>query len=342
LNILVTGGAGFIGSNFIRYVLRAYPDDSILNLDKLTYAGNLANLAEVASHPSYQFVCGDIVDAAVVGDVLQRPFDALVHFAAESHVDRSIADAQEFIRTNIQGTYTLLEAARRRGVSRFLHVSTDEVYGSMKPQQTADEGSPLRPNSPYAASKASSDMLVRSYFKTHRFPAIITRSSNNYGPCQFPEKLIPLMITNALEGKKLPVYGDGLNERDWIYVEDHCCALDHVLRSGRPGEVYNIGYGCPVRNLEIVRQLLKILGKSEDLIEFVTDRPGHDRRYALSISKISGELGWEPSVQLDEGLRRTVEWYEKNPDWVRKTRNGEYKTCYEDSSDQSRRTLAKL
>jgi dTDP-glucose 4,6-dehydratase len=342
LNILVTGGAGFIGSNFIRYVLRTRRYDSILNLDKLTYSGNLANLSAVASNPNYEFVRGDIVDAALVHNVLQKPFDAVVHFAAESHVDRSIADAQEFIRTNIQGTYTLLEAARRRGVPRFLHVSTDEVYGSMKPQQTADERSPLRPNSPYAASKASSDMLVRSYFKTHGFPAIITRSSNNYGPCQFPEKLIPLMITNALEGKKLPVYGDGLNERDWIYVEDHCSALDHVLRSGRTGEVYNIGYGCPVRNLEIVRQLLKILGKSEDLIEFVTDRPGHDRRYALSISKISGEFGWEPSVRLDEGLRRTVEWYEKNLDWVRNTRNGEYKTCYDDSSEQSRPTLAKL
>jgi dTDP-glucose 4,6-dehydratase len=342
LKLLVTGGAGFIGSNFIRYILRAYPDASILNFDKLTYAGNLDNLAAVADHPHYQFVCGDISDAALVQEILKKPYDALVHFAAESHVDRSIADAQEFIRTNIQGTFTLLEAARQRGLPRFLHVSTDEVYGSMNPDQIADEQSPLRPNSPYAASKAASDMLVRSYFQTHGFPALITRSSNNYGPYQFPEKLIPLMIANALEGKKLPVYGDGLNERDWIYVEDHCRALDHVLRTGRAGEVYNIGYGRPVHNLEIVRQLLKILGKSDHLIEFVADRPGHDRRYALDTRKVSDEIGWKPTVKLDDGLRSTVEWYQKNPDWVRKTRSGEYNTWYENSYAQRRSTLAKM
>ncbi len=329
MKILVTGGAGFIGSNFIRYFLKKYPDAAVLNLDKLTYAGNLDNLAEVGSHPRYEFVRGDIADDSLVEKLLQNPLDAVVHFAAESHVDRSIADAQEFIRTNIQGTFTLLEACRRNRIPRFLHVSTDEVYGSVEPEKWVDEASPLCPNSPYAASKAASDLLIRSFFKTYAFPAIITRSSNNYGPNQFPEKLIPLMIANALEGKKVPVYGDGLNERDWIYVEDHCCALDLVLRSGRPGEVYNIASGCPVPNLEIVRRVLKILGKSEDLIEFVADRLGHDRRYAPSTSKISGELRWRPTVGLDEGLSRTVAWYRENPDWVTKTRSGEYRSYYE-------------
>ena len=326
MKILVTGGAGFIGSNFIRYSLKNHPQDSILNLDKLTYAGNLDNLADIASHPHYEFVRGDICDAALVAELLQSSIDAVVHFAAESHVDRSILDAQEFVRTNIQGTFTMLEAARRQRISRFLHVSTDEVYGSMAPGGWADEQSPLRPNSPYAASKAASDLLARSYFETYRFPVVVTRSSNNYGPCQFPEKLIPLMISNALQENKLPIYGDGLNERDWIYVEDNCQALDAVLRSGRPGEIYNIGYGRPVANLEMVRQLLAILGKSEGLIEFVTDRPGHDRRYALKIGKISDELEWQPAVNLDAGLRLTVKWYQENPEWVKRARSGEYRT----------------
>jgi dTDP-glucose 4,6-dehydratase len=329
LKILVTGGAGFIGSNFIRHFLKTHPGDSVLNLDKLTYAGNLDNLAEVASHPHYEFVRGDIADTSLIEKILSNPFDAVVHFAAESHVDRSIADAQEFIRTNIQGTFALLESCRRNHIPRFLHVSTDEVYGSVEPGKCADEESPLRPNSPYAASKAASDLLVRSFIKTYGFPALITRSSNNYGPNQFPEKLIPLMISNAMEGKKLPVYGDGLNERDWIYVEDHCRALDLVLRSGRFGETYNIAMGRPVPNLQVVRQVLKILGKADELIEYVSDRPGHDRRYAPDINKISSELGWCPAIDLDEGMNRTVAWYRGNPDWVRKTRSGEYRSYYE-------------
>lgn len=338
----MTGGAGFIGSNFIRYFLKTYPDACVLNLDKLTYAGNLENLAEVASHPNYEFVRGDINDSALVEGLLQKHFDAVVHFAAESHVDRSIADAQEFIRTNIQGTYTLLNAARRKGICRFLHISTDEVYGSLAPGESADELAPLKPNSPYAASKAGSDLLVRSFHKTYGLPAVITRSSNNYGPYQFPEKLVALMITNALEGKKLPVYGDGLNERDWIFVEDHCAALDRVLQSGRPGEIYNIGCGRPMTNLRIVRRLLAILNKSEDLIDFVPDRPGHDRRYALSTDKIRRELGWSPSVELEEGLARTVEWYQTHTDWVNKAKSGEYRTYYEKFYDHRAATLAEL
>jgi dTDP-glucose 4,6-dehydratase len=342
LKILVTGGAGFIGSNFIRYFLSVHPHDYIANLDILTYAGNLENLADVNAHPDYEFIRGDICDSALVSTLLQESVDAVVHFAAESHVDRSIVDAQEFIRTNIQGTFAVLEPARRQRIPRFLHVSTDEVYGSMGPGEVAKEQSPLRPNSPYAANKAASDLLVRSFYKTYRFPAIVTRSSNNYGPNQFPENLILVMISNALAGKKLPIYGDGLNERDWIYVEDHCRALDHVLRAGRVGEVYNIGYGKPAPNLEIVRHLLKILGKSEELIDFVADRPGHDRRYQLDISKILRELDWQPAVNLDDGLLRTAKWYQENSDWVAKTRSGEYRTFYEKLYEQRGSTLANL
>lgn len=329
LTILVTGGAGFIGSNFIRYFLHRYADSSVVNLDKLTYAGNLDNVSEFEGDARYQFVRGDIAEPEVLASVITQRFDAIVHFAAETHVDRSIADAKDFVRTNVQGTYSLLEAARQHRIPRFVHVSTDEVYGSLGPEEMADERALLQPNSPYSASKAASDLLVRSYWKTYGLPAIITRCSNNYGPFQFPEKLVPLMITNALEGKRLPVYGDGLNERDWIFVEDHCAALDRVLRSGHPGEIYNIGSGRPISNLAMVRSLLEILGKSEDLIEFVTDRPGHDRRYALSTSKMSSELGWRPAVVLEEGLARTVEWYCCNSSWVAKAKSGEYRTYYE-------------
>jgi dTDP-glucose 4,6-dehydratase len=329
LKLLITGGAGFIGSNFIRHVLHTRPDCRILNLDKLTYAGNLENLSDVESNPHYKFHKGDICDAEAVETLLREPVDGVVHFAAESHVDRSIADARDFIRTNVQGTYTLLDAARRARVPRFVHVSTDEVYGSLPPGRSAHEGWPLEPNSPYAASKAAADLLVRSFFQTYRFPAVITRASNNYGPHQFPEKLVPLMISNALEGKRLPVYGDGLNERDWVFVEDNCRAIDQVLHSGRPGEIYHIGFGRPVTNLEVVRSLLRILGKSEDLIEFVADRPGHDRRYALETSKIERELGWRPEVSLEMGLVRTVEWYRAHAEWVRKAKSGEYRAYYE-------------
>lgn len=342
MRILVTGGAGFIGSNFIRVYLQNHPGDSIVNLDKLTYAGNLDNLSDVENAPNYTFIRGDIAEAEAVEEAIGPGVDAVVHFAAETHVDRSIAGAREFVATNVLGSFALLEAAKRRGVSRYVHVSTDEVYGSLPPGKAADESWPLEPNSPYAASKAASDLLVRSYWQTHRFPAIITRCSNNYGPNQFPEKLIPLMITNALEGKRLPVYGDGLNERDWIFVEDHCRALDRVLHSGRPGEVYNIGAGHPHSNLEIVKRLLEIIGKPESLIEYVADRPGHDRRYALETGKISGEFGWNPGVALEEGLRKTVDWYCRHQEWVRKTKSGEYKSYYEKHYVNRRETLARL
>ncbi|MBZ5544458.1 MAG: dTDP-glucose 4,6-dehydratase [Acidobacteriia bacterium] len=329
MRLLVTGGAGFIGSNFVRYILRTRPGYSILNLDKLTYAGNLENLSDVESNPHYRFHRGDICDVEAVEALLHEPVDGVVHFAAESHVDRSIADARDFIRTNIQGTHTLLDAARRARVPRFVHVSTDEVYGSLPSGKAAHEEWPLQPNSPYAASKAASDLLVRSFYQTYRFPAIIARASNNYGPRQFPEKLIPLMISNALEGRKLPVYGDGLNERDWVFVEDHCRAIDQVLHSGRPGEIYNIGFGRPVTNLEVVRSVLRILGKPEDMIEFVADRPGHDRRYALDTGKIERELGWRPEVDLEAGLVETVEWYCAHAEWIRKAKSGDYRAYYE-------------
>jgi len=342
MKLLVTGGAGFIGSNFIRYFLNVHPSAEIVNFDKLTYAGNLQNLADIDAQPNYRFVRGDICDTEAVEHLCEEPFDAIAHFAAESHVDRSIAAAREFIRTNVEGTLVMLEAARKRKIPRFLHVSTDEVYGSMAPKESATEQSQLAPNSPYAASKAASDLLVRSYVQTHKFPAVITRCTNNYGPYQFPEKLIPLMISNAIEGKKLPVYGDGLNERDWIFVEDHCRALDAVLEKGRIGEVYNIGSGRPVPNIGIVRGLLKLLNAPDGLIEFVQDRPGHDRRYALDDSKIRRELGWESKVELDAGLKHTVDWYRTHSDWVREAKSGEYQAYYEKFYVKRRATLAQL
>lgn len=342
MKLLVTGGAGFIGSNFIRYFLGVHPSAEIVNFDKLTYAGNLQNLADIDAQPNYRFVRGDICDAEAVAHLCEQPFDAIAHFAAESHVDRSIAAAREFIRTNVEGTLVMLEAARKRKIPRFLHVSTDEVYGSMAPKESATEQSQLAPNSPYAASKAASDLLVRSYVQTHKFPAVITRCTNNYGPYQFPEKLIPLMISNAIEGKKLPVYGDGLNERDWIFVEDHCRALDAILEKGRIGEIYNIGSGRPVPNIGIVRSLLKLLNAPDGLIEFVQDRPGHDRRYALDDSKIRRELGWESKVELDAGLKHTVDWYRTHSDWVREAKSGEYQEYYEKFYVKRRATLAQL
>lgn len=342
MRLLVTGGAGFIGSNFVRYFLSAHPSAEIVNFDKLTYAGNLQNLTDIDSQPNYKFVRGDICDADAVEQLLEEPFDAVVHFAAESHVDRSIAAAREFVRTNVEGTLVMLEAARKKKIPRFLHVSTDEVYGSMAAKESATEQSHLAPNSPYAASKAASDLLVRSYVQTHKFPALITRCTNNYGPYQFPEKLIPLMISNALEGKKLPVYGDGLNERDWIFVDDHCRALDAVLEKGRIGEIYNIGSGRPVPNIGIVRSLLKLLNAPDGLIEFVQDRPGHDRRYALDDSKIRRELGWESQVDLDAGLKHTVDWYRAHSDWVQEAKSGEYQAYYEKFYVKRRATLAQL
>ena len=328
MNILVTGGAGFIGSNHVRMLLDQ-SDDRVINLDLLTYAGNLANLAGLEENPRYRFIRGDILDRDLVRRVMdEEKIDAVVHFAAESHVDRSLEGPEVFVRTNILGTEILLEEARRAKVQRFVMVSTDEVYGSLGAEGMFTEDTALAPNSPYAASKASADLMCRSFFKTFGFPVIITRCSNNYGAYQFPEKLIPLMIANTLEGRNLPVYGDGMNVRDWLYVGDHCQAIDLVMRKGRVGEVYNIG-GCnEMKNLELVQLLVDKLGKSRDLITFVKDRPGHDQRYAIDAGKIMNELGWEPSVDFSTGLAQTVQWYLDNRDWWEKIRTGEYQEYY--------------
>jgi dTDP-glucose 4,6-dehydratase len=328
MNLLVTGGAGFIGSNFVRRRRRTRPADHLVVLDALTYAGNLASLEDV---DGFTFVKGDICDAQRVEQTLvDHRIEAVVHFAAESHVDRSILGPGAFVRTNVTGTATLLEKARAAGVKRFVHVSTDEVYGDLGPADPAfTEKTPLAPHSPYSASKAGSDLLVQAWFDTYRFPALITRCSNNYGPYQFPEKLIPLMVLNALSDTPLPVYGNGLNVRDWIHVEDHCAAVERVLEAGREGQVYNIGGRSERTNLEIVRAILNILGKPESLIRFVADRPGHDRRYAIDDTKIERELGWVRSRKLDEGLRSTVEWYCENERWWQAIRSGDYLTWYE-------------
>jgi dTDP-glucose 4,6-dehydratase len=327
--VLITGGCGFIGSNFIRYLLETDPAVSVLNLDLLTYAGNQANLAEVEGQSRYRFVRGDIADAPLVGKLVGDGVRAIINFAAESHVDRSIDDAAPFIRTNIGGTQTLLEAARQFRVERYVQVSTDEVYGSLGSSGFFTEQTPLAPNSPYAASKAGADMLVRTYVHTFGLPALITRCSNNYGPYQFPEKLLPLFITNLLRNEPVPVYGDGLNVRDWIHVRDHCAAIDRVWRSGRVGEVYNIGGRCERNNLELTHKLLEIMGKPKSLIRYVKDRPGHDRRYAIDCSKMERELEWRPTIGFDQGLRDTVKWYEQHADWVANIRTGEYLKYYE-------------
>lgn len=343
MKLLVTGGAGFIGSAFVRMVIEQGKASQVVNLDKLTYAGNLENLAPVAGDPRHRFVRGDICDAALVEELVSqlRP-DAIVHFAAESHVDRSILSPAPVFETNLRGTFTLLEAARRHGVGRFLQVSTDEVYGSLPEPLEADEDFPLRPSSPYSASKAGADLLALSYFTTYRVPVIVTRASNNYGPYQFPEKLIPLMIANALEGRPLPVYGDGLHVRDWLYVEDHCRALLAVLEKGRVGEIYNIGGSCALPNLEVVRRILRITQRSESLIQFVVDRPGHDRRYALSSRKVMQETGWSPQVAFEDGLARTVAWYRANQGWVARVRSGEYQQYYERNYLRRESELARL
>jgi dTDP-glucose 4,6-dehydratase len=329
MNVLVTGGAGFIGSAFVRMVA-AETGWRVVNLDKLTYAGNLENLAAVEEGPCYRFVHGDICDERLVMAVVEgeRP-DAIVHFAAESHVDRSILSPEPVLRTNLKGTFTLLEAARRLRVPRFMHVSTDEVYGSLEAPREATEDYPMNPSSPYSASKAGSDLLVRSYFVTYKLPIVITRASNNFGPYQFPEKLIPLMIANAFEDKPLPVYGDGLQVRDWLYVDDHCRGILAVLRQGREGEIYNIGGNRSLPNLEVVRRILGLTGKPESLIQYVTDRPGHDRRYALSSEKIMRETAWQPLVDFESGLARTIDWYGANRAWVERVRSGEYRFYYE-------------
>ena len=302
-NILVTGGAGFIGSDFIRFFVRNRPEIVVINIDKLTYAGNLENLADVSDNPHYHFIKGDICDRALLESIWdQHGVDTVVHFAAESHVDRSILGSAAFIQSNVVGTQILLDVARKKGVERFLHVSTDEVYGSLDPSGKFVETTPLHPSSPYAASKASSDLLALASHHTFGLPVIVSRCSNNYGPYQFPEKLIPLMIVNALNDKPLPVYGDGLNIRDWLYVEDHCRALDIVLQGGRVGEVYNIGGNNEWRNIDIVKLILKEVSKPESLITFVKDRPGHDRRYAMDSTKIRTQLGWEPARRFESGL----------------------------------------
>lgn len=328
VRVFVTGGAGFIGSNFIHHLIALGDQYQVTNYDKLTYAGNLANLRNVASNQNYSFVRGDICHGDAVRSAMLG-CDTVVHFAAESHVDRSIYAPEEAIDANIRGTFTLLKIARELGIRRFVHISTDEVYGDLAPGEIANENSPLRPNSPYSASKAAADLLVRSYVRTYNFPAIITRSSNNYGPYQFPEKFIPLMISNALEDKPLPVYGDGKQERDWLHVEDNCRAIQMVLEHGRTGEIYNIGGGEIERNLDVLGRILRTLKKPESLLQHVPDRPGHDRRYALDFSKIKKELGWRPSVGLDDGLSRTVQWYSQNSEWLAGVRGGEYVTYYE-------------
>lgn len=330
MKLLVTGGAGFIGSNFILYWVKNHPQDLVVNLDKLTYAGNLENLQSVQNNPNYKFVQGDICDVTVVNQVV-KDVDAIVHFAAESHVDRSINEPAEFVRTNVLGTQVLLQAALENGNKRFHHISTDEVYGSLKLEEKNifNERTLYNPRSPYSASKAGSDHLVKAYYYTYNLPITISNCSNNFGPYQFPEKLIALAITNLLEGKGVPIYGDGLYVRDWLYVEDHCRAIDLILQKGKIGETYCVGgLTEDISNLDVVRKILKLLGKNESSIEYVKDRPGHDRRYALDWSKIKSELGWEPQYSFDEWLGKTVQWYQENRQWWENVKNGEYKDYY--------------
>jgi len=324
--LFVTGGAGFIGSEFIRQAIRQY---RIVNFDKLTYAGNLDNLASIANSPDYSLVVGDVCDAKAVVAAVPANCDAIVHFAAESHVDRSILSAEEFVRTNVLGTQVMLDVARHRKVGRFLHISTDEVGGDMPPDGWFREDSPLSPNSPYAASKTAAEHFVRAAAHTFGLDVLVTRTSNNYGPYQFPEKLLPLAISNALEDRPIPVYGDGLQVRDWVHVADNCRALLAVLDRGRSGETYHIGGGHPLANIDVLKLLLKILGKPESLLTSVTDRLGHDRRYAVDFSKTTRELGWRPEIPFEQGLRATVDWYRDNSEWVRRCRSGEYRAYYE-------------
>ena len=326
--VLITGGCGFIGSNFVRHMLQTHPRLHVINLDKLTYAGNLANLRDVADDPRYRFVHGDIGDAALV-DGLCEGVDAIVNVAAETHVDRSIMDATPFVEANVRGTQVLLEAARRHHVGRFVQVSTDEVYGDLGPTGAFVETMPLVPNNPYSATKAAADLLVLAFVHTHGLDAVITRCSNNYGPHQFPEKFIPLFVSNAISDQPLPLYGDGQNIRDWLYVVDHCRAIDWVLGKGQSGQVYNIGGRCEKTNIDVTREILRQLGKPESLIRFVKDRPGHDRRYAMDATKIETELGWRPQVTFEQGLDDTIRWYRDHADWVADIRTGAYLRYYE-------------
>lgn len=316
MNLLVTGGAGFIGSCFVRHILNTYPDYRVINLDALTYCGNLDNLKDVENNPNYRFVHGNICDRRLVRE-LTGQVDCVVNFAAESHVDNSIKRPEIFVETNIQGTLNLLQASKETGIKRFLQVSTDEVYGTLGKTGYFYETTPLAPNSPYSASKAGADLLVRAYGETYKLPVLITRCSNNYGPYQYTEKLIPFFISRLLKGERVPVYGDGLNVRDWLYVYDHCRAIDVVLHRGQAGEVYNIGGHNEKTNLEITRLILEKMGKDETSIEYVQDRPGHDRRYAISNDKITSQLGWKPSVTFEEGISITIDWYLNNQDWIK-------------------------
>jgi len=329
MRVLVTGGAGFIGSNFIRYLIDHRPGWQIANFDKLTYAGNLGSLADVEEYDNYSFVKGDISNLDDVRAVFENGFDYAVNFAAESHVDRSLYEPDLFLKTNVMGTQNLLDLARESGVRRFLHISTDEVYGSIEPGKYADETYTMAPNSPYAASKASADLICRSYFKSFDMPIIVTRSCNNYGPYQFPEKVIPFFITRALDNDALPLYGDGSNIRNWIYVEDNCEAILAVLEKGEPGQIYNIGGYSELTNLELTRTILMLLDKPEDLIKFVDDRPAHDFRYALDSRKIKNELGWSPSTKFDAGIQKTITWYKENQRWWEIIKSGEYLKFYE-------------
>ena len=329
MKILVTGGAGFIGSNFIRHLLLTRNDLEVINFDKLTYAGNPESLGDVVANPQYSFIRGDIADVHAVTEVFQKGLDAVINFAAETHVDRSIEDASPFLMTNIFGTQSLLNAARTFSLKRFIHISTDEVYGSAPAGASFTEEAHLDPRSPYAASKASADHLVSAYANTFGISAVILRCTNNYGPFQFPEKLIPLMIANAREDKELPIYGDGMQERDWLFVEDYCRAIALALENAKPGSIYNVSTGLPQPNLKIVRTILAHLGKPDSLIKYVKDRPGHDRRYALDSSKMQRELGWKPQVSFEEGIRRTIDWYVQNAAWLEHARSGEYLKYYE-------------
>jgi len=325
MRIMVTGGAGFIGSNYVRYVLGAHSEDEVVCFDKLTYAGNLENLKDVEGDPRYSFVQGDICDEAAVAEVMAR-VDAVVNFAAETHVDRSIQSAGEFVDTDIKGLYVLLEAARARGIARFVHISTDEVYGSIA-EGSFTEDAPFAPSSPYAASKAGGELMAQAYARTFGYQILVTRGSNTYGPYQYPEKVVPLFITNLLDNLKVPLYGDGLNVRDWLYVTDHCAGIDVVLQKGVLGEAYNLGGDKERTNLELTHTLLALLGKGEEMIKHVADRPGHDRRYSIATAKARA-LGWAPQMGFDEGMTRTVAWYREHEDWWRKIKDGSYKEYY--------------
>ncbi|GGA05345.1 dTDP-glucose 4,6-dehydratase [Paenibacillus marchantiophytorum] len=323
--ILVTGGMGFIGSNFIHYWKQHHPQDHLINVDLLTYAGNKGNVASLVGQAGYQFVQGDIGNEALMSQLMQQGVDVVVHFAAESHVDRSIHSPRDFVMTNVLGTQSLLEAAKRNQVKKFVHVSTDEVYGTLGIDGAFTEMTPIAPNSPYSASKAGSDLIVRAYYETYGFPAIITRCSNNYGPRQFPEKLIPLIITRALRDEPIPIYGDGLHVRDWLYVDDHCSAIDRVIQDGVPGQVYNIGGHQERTNVDVVKSILKAINKPDELIHFVPDRLGHDRRYAIDSSKIARELGWAPSYTFETGIQKTIDWYVQEQVWCERIANGSYR-----------------